>query len=712
MAAFTYGLILTGDCGNTDIGAFSLSLSGGTPPYSVQFSSPLSSYDVALTTSPILVSNLSASTYSARVNDSTLPLNNEYYINIPISSGVCASILNVYNTTCGLSNGSVSATTTSNSSSINSYLYTQSSQLVATKGSNSNTIIYENLSGGTYYIYIEDIGGCTAKTESFIVKTSSDFDFGYFSVKSSPCFSGSTGKIYITGETGTSPYTYNWSIPQTGNTVTGLTAGLYSVEVVDANNCSKTKTIEIQDASNLGVVSSTNTPPTCFNANGSISVTISGGTAPFYYLLDTGFIDISYEDTVTITGLTSGGYTLNITDAALCNISFTTTLSSVNSLTSVNIQGVNSTCSINGSYISIDTTGGIGPFTFGLINPSGNTITNTSISNNYIFSGLTNGTYTAYVSDTTGCYYSDEVILIAQDKYSLNHVVTNTTCGTTNGSVLVTITSGGTAPYNYYLGNDFSILDTNLTAYTFNNVSIGQYTLKVVDSLGCEQTKQISIGQSSGVEFNLYPISCTNGNDGGVNVFISEGKPPFTFNWSNNVPNNPQSISVSNLSGGTVSLTLVDSDGCSLTKSTNVTCFKAFTSTQTYTIDTKQFVVQPIASSTLLEVLNEGFNDLSLGNPSCYLNSAIYELIVELTPMSYSASTIFFTGDSRINVPSNSEYADVLKTIVGAIPGVESVEYDLFTNKVTIVAEPNNQTILSQVLTIRLKITYDIICTS
>jgi hypothetical protein len=46
------------------------------------------------------------------------------------------------------------------------------------------------------------------------------------------------------------------------------------------------------------------------------------------------------------------------------------------------------------------------------------------------------------------------------------------------------------------------------------------------------------------------------------------------------------------------------------------------------------------------------------------------------------------------------------------VPGVESVEYDLFTNKVKIIAEPNNQQILSQVLTIRLKITYDIICTS
>lgn len=712
MAAFTYNLVLTGDCSNSSVGAFSLSLSGGTPPYSAQFSSPLTSYDVVLTTSPIFVSNLSASTYSVRINDSATPINNEYYVNIPISSGVCASILNIYNTTCGLSNGSVTATTTSNSSSIYSYLYTQTSELVSSKGGNNGSIIYENLSGGTYYISIEDIGGCTAKTESFIIKNSSNFDFGYFKVNSSPCFSGATGKIYITGETGTAPYTYNWSVPQTGNTITGLTAGLYSVEVVDANNCSRTKTIEIENASNIGIVSSTNTPPTCFNANGAISFIISGGTAPFNYSLDNGFVDISYERTITISGLTSGSYTLSVTDAALCNLSFTTTLDSVNGLTSVNIVGVNSLCSNSGSYVDIITSGGTGPFTFGLITPSGNTITNTLVSSIYRFSNLTNGTYTAYVLDSAGCYYSDELTLIGQDKYTLNCTTTNTTCGITNGSVSLSITSGGTPPYSYYLGESLSILDTNFTAYTFNNVNVGQYTLKAIDSIGCEQTKQVSVNQSSGVEFNLYPISCVNGNDGGVNVFISQGKPPFTFEWSGNVLNNPQSISVTNLSGGTVSLTLTDSDGCSLTKSTNVSCFSAFTSTQTYTVDTKQFVSQPISSSSLLDVFNEGFNDLSLGNTSCQLNSALYEIIVEATPMSYSASTIFFTGDSRTVVPLDSEYAEALKSIVSDIPGVDGVEYDLFTNKITIIAEPNNQTILLQVITIKLKITYDIICTS
>jgi hypothetical protein len=712
MAAFTYNLSLTGDCSNTNIGAFSLALSGGTPPYSIQFSAPLGSYDVSLTTSPIIVNSLSASTYSARINDSSLPINTEYYINVPISSGFCGNIVNVTNTTCGTPNGSVTATTTSYNTSVYTYLYRQDNILLSSKGATNNNIIYDNLSGGTYYIYIEDIGGCTAKTESFIIKESIDFDFGYFAVKSSPCFSGETGKIYITGETGTPPYSYYWSIPQTRNTVSGLTAGLYSVEVVDGNNCSKSKTIEILDASEMGIVSVVNTPPSCFNANGGISVTISGGTAPFYYLLDSGFADISYENTFVATGLTSGGYTLKITDAALCEVESLITLTSVNGMSSVDIIGVNSSCSNSGGSITINTNGGIGPFTFGLITPSGNTITNTSSSSSFTFSSLSGGTYTAYVSDSTGCNYSEEITIITEDKFTLSYTTTNTTCGDSNGLVSLLITSGGTPPYNFYLGNNFAVIGTILTAHTFNNVSVGQYSLRVVDSLGCEQVKQVSISQSSGIEFNLYPISCESGNDGSINAFISKGKPPFTFNWSNNIPNNPQSISVYNLSGGTYSLNLVDSDGCSLTKQTNVSCFKAYTSTQTYTIDTEQFVVQPMSSNSLLDILNDGFNDLTLGNTSCYLNTAIYELIIDLNPMMYSASTVFFTGDTRTKVPLDSEYADVLKSIISDVPGVESVEYDLFTNKVKIIAEPNNQQILSQVLTIRLKITYDIICTS
>jgi hypothetical protein len=96
MASFNYSIAVTGDCSNTNAGIISLFLTGGTEPYTVQWQSPLTQVDV-VTTNASTVTNLSASTYAARVNDSTLPTNSEFYINIPVSSGVCTSITSVNN---------------------------------------------------------------------------------------------------------------------------------------------------------------------------------------------------------------------------------------------------------------------------------------------------------------------------------------------------------------------------------------------------------------------------------------------------------------------------------------------------------------------------------------------------------------------------------------------------------------------------------------
>ena len=95
MASFDYYLSITGDCSNTNNGIINLSLVGGTPPYTVQWQSPLTQVDIVASGASSIVTGLSASTYTARVNDSTLPTNQEFYINVPISSGVCASIVSV-----------------------------------------------------------------------------------------------------------------------------------------------------------------------------------------------------------------------------------------------------------------------------------------------------------------------------------------------------------------------------------------------------------------------------------------------------------------------------------------------------------------------------------------------------------------------------------------------------------------------------------------
>jgi len=184
MASFDYNLSITGDCSNTNNGIISLSLLGGTPPYTVQWQSPLTQVDL-VTTGASIVTGLSASTYTARVNDSTLPTNQEFYINVPVSSGVCASILSVQDTTCNSDNGSVVGTSTSQYSSTNFYLLGMDNSLIQSGVTNTPEFTFGGLSAGTYFLLAEDLGGCSGITQSFIIDTSEEFSFGLYVVPNS-----------------------------------------------------------------------------------------------------------------------------------------------------------------------------------------------------------------------------------------------------------------------------------------------------------------------------------------------------------------------------------------------------------------------------------------------------------------------------------------------------------------------------------------------
>lgn len=719
MAAFDYFLSVTGDCSSTSAGAISLSLTGGTPPYTIEWVEPNLGVEITTEEFPIFQIGLSATTYGVRVNDSTLGENLEFFINIPVSSGCCGSIVSTNNTTCGDSNGSVTATTTSYFSTTDCYLYGGNNSLISNNVFNSEFIVFENLSADTYYIHIDDIGGCSARTESFIIKSSTTFNYGYFTVNASPCFSGNTGKIYITGQTNPGPYTYFWDDGSTGNTRTNLSAGTYSVSVTDIEGCTLTKSIDIIDAPTMGLVNIIPTQPACFTATGSLDITISGGTAPFYYSANTGYYDISYNRNFEMTGLTSGSYEILIKDAALCEYSIFTSLDNDNGVTSVSINGTNSTCSSSNGFIEINLVGGTGPYTYGLIGASGNTTTITTTFTNYIFDNLSSGTYTVYMVDSAGCYHDEEVIILAEDKFTLGYSTTGTTCGSNNGSVFAYVSTGGTPPYDFYL-NTTSIIDTNLTGVTFQNIADGQYELKVVDSTGCEQRDIIQVTPSNGIDFSLFPTSCVNGNDATITALITEGTPPFTFTWSSNVTGNPQYIVATGLTSGNYSLTLQDANGCSLTRETSINCFTINTSYKIYVVDSQNFSLQPLNKFGLLDFLNEGFTDLvnmefsgttTMINPKCNLNLATFRTEYTLEPSGVTSGNTFYTGYTRTDVPTDSVYVDSIVDLVSAIPGIESVSYDLITNTINIIAEPGNS-ITSQALTINLKIAYNISCSA
>ena len=712
MATFDYNILVTGDCLNTNVGSISLSLTGGTPPYTVEWLIPELLPNDLITTEPAIKTGLSATTYAVRVNDSTLPINEEFYINIPVSSGVCATILGVQGTTCSENNGSVTGTSTSDYSSTTFYLYHGDGVFSQSATTSQSTIEFGSLTAGTYYMTVLDLGGCTGQSASFIVEESEPLNYGLYAVPNSSCGGNAMGKIMITGLTGTPPYSYLWTTSATGSTVTGLTAGIYSVDVTDYYGCVLTKTATISDVPPIGLGIFTATEPTCFSADGVLTIQITGGTAPYYYSASTGQVVVQYPTSWSISGLSPGNYSFQVTDAALCTIVVGTTLTSPNGITSVSISTQGSTCSSSEGSITVSVNGGSSPYIYTLIYPGGNVLNVSNNQTTQLFSNLSSGTYGVSVQDQSGCFYMDEVTLFATNTFTISTETTGTTCNRSNGYILVNKSEGGSSPFDYSLDGLVNIIDTTLSAITFDNVSVGQHTITVTDSTGCTQTTQVYVEASSPLDYSLYSTSCGTGSDGSLTAFISEGTPPFSYTWSSNVPGNPQDILAQGLTAGTYSLIIVDDNGCSLSRTTNITCDATYVSYQTYVMGSELFNIQSQTKYGLLQMLNDGYDDLTSGNTSCSLISADYTVKVSVNPLGLTTSQSFYTATSLIDAPSDNLYYDTVVDLLNTIPGIGVITVDSANNQITIQTSTDSSTLDGQEIIIELIIVYDIICLS
>jgi hypothetical protein len=304
----------------------------------------------------------------------------------------------------------------------------------------------------------------------------------------------------------------------------------------------------------------------------------------------------------------------------------------------------------------------------------------------------------------------DEVTLYATNTFTISTETTGTTCNRSNGYITVNKSDGGASPFDYSLDGLVNINDTSLSAITFDNVSSGQHTITVTDSTGCTQTTQVYVESSSPLDYSLYSTSCGTGSDGILTAFISSGTPPFTFTWSDNVLNNPQEITVQGLTGGTYDLTIVDDNGCSLSRTTNITCDAAYVSYQTYVMGSQVFNIQSQTKFGLLQMLNVGFDDLTSGNTSCNLISATFTVKVSVNPLGITTSDTFFTTTSLNVAPSDNDYYDTVVSLLNTIPGIGVITVDSANNQITIQTSPTNNSLNGQEIIIELIIVYDTIC--
>jgi hypothetical protein len=386
MALLDYTILVTGDCQNTSSGILELFPIDGAGPYTVDWYNPNLGVDTTVTTSSVRT-GLSAGTYQVMITDTTTPTNQVLYVNLYVSSGVCLSTESV-NTTCSYDNGYLIVTATTDYSPVSYYLYSLNDGYITSASTLVGFQIFNNLSADTYYVEAFDDGGCSGSTATCLIQDSIEFDFGIFVINDSNCSGIDNGKLYVTGQTVGSPYTYLWSNGETTSTITGLTAGTYSVTVTNSLGCVKTKTATVVNVDSLNIVTYLLTNPNCFSSDGEITPIITGGTPPYYYQLSNGDTQITYTTSPTFTGLSSGIYTVTVTDAGLCVTSGGTALSTLDSFTVIGVTITPSFCNANNGTISVSVQGGNTPYTYILTNSLGYSYISATTSTSFVFANL------------------------------------------------------------------------------------------------------------------------------------------------------------------------------------------------------------------------------------------------------------------------------------------------------------------------------------
>jgi surface protein len=723
----TYGFSVTGDCTNSGLGAVTFSVTGDSPDWLV-IETPIAGLNLptsGLTTTiinpgpPIIYDNvyyysgLSSGSYFLSVYDSTY--SNYVVVNFSISSGTCVSI-NTTDTTCGFDNGGITATTQNVYSNGATFtLFDIDGNYISSGTSVSNEYVFPPVSAGTYYVVADDGGGCGGSSESCIVRDSVPFDYGYYVVNDGSCISSDgSGKIFLTGLSDPSLYTINWLTSvngQTGTTVTGLTAGLYNVQVINEDGCIASKTITVTGVDPLGIGGFMTYPPDCFVNNGEITIIVTGGTAPYYIGCSNGDSAIIFGSDYTFTGLFSGTYSFNIIDAGVCKVSGTTSINTSNSFQVLSVNTTNSTCNDNSGSVTI-TLIGSGYYTYSLTDSLNNT-TNFGPTTNIVqqFNTLSSGVYDLVVTDGV-CTYETTVTINNTEKFTISAITQNTTCGLNNGSIQLLASSGGTLPYSY-----------QITGYppspvtTFSNLAPGNYVGTVTDNTGCSQTLNLYVNNSNGVLFDLVVTQPTSGNNGAISTLIYGGTPTFTYNWSPNV-NGQTGSTVTSLSGGTYSLEIVDSSGCTYTKTVTLSGSDKKLSYQTYNICNDNFQSTGILGKRgMQQMLSEGFKDLTYDDTGCILKSANF--IADITVDGVNTQQSFYVSSGLTDFPSDYAWGQAITEVLESYDGISKVEINYSTNEIKIYnkcveiegCQPETIYYLSDAnIVINLKLEYNISC--
>ena len=406
-------------------------------------------------------------------------------------------------------------------------------------GQISNNLV--GVGAGNYSVTILDANNCES-IESVTIDEPSQIIVNS-STTNLFCYNDSTGSIDLTVSGGEIPYSYIWSNGQIIEDINMLFAGIYQINIIDANNCEYTQQFEITQP-DLLVVNSNEMHVKCYSeTNGEIDLTVNGGTSPYVFDWSNNSSD---EDLINIP---AGTYSVTITDQNNCAISSTYFIDEPLEIIST-ISITDLLCNnVPEGIIDIDVEGGTPGYYYSI--DDGQTYLNNS---NFI--DLSAGIFSLWIKDNNDCLHNQLVTITEPIGYSTVVNIQNVLgCyGDATGNIDFELT-GNTPPYSYDWSNSES-------SASISSLIAGEYEVVVSDVNGCEMIYSYLISQPEPMvlTYDVQEASCEEKNDGAIFVAVSGGTSPINFQWGTGA--NTQNIF--DLGKGIYSLNVQDASGCVL----------------------------------------------------------------------------------------------------------------------------------------------------
>ena len=296
--------------GNT--GAINMTVAGGTAPFTFLWSNGATTEDI---------NALTAGIYTVLITDANGCIANGSGTVTEPASALSGSTV-VTNVLCfGNSTGAVNLTAIGGTAP-----YT----FLWNTGATTEDLV--NVAAANYTVTITDSKGCTAVATGNVAQPAAALG-GTTVITNILCNGGTSGAINLTPTGGTAPYTFLWNNTSITEDISGLAVGSFNVKITDANGCFVTVNADVTQPTRLSI-EETHTDAKCPDEmNGSITITVTGGTSPYNIFWSDG------ESTLTRAAKDTT-YSVIVTDANGCAESLDITVGFSEGSTCVTVPAV------------------------------------------------------------------------------------------------------------------------------------------------------------------------------------------------------------------------------------------------------------------------------------------------------------------------------------------------------------------------------------